>query len=142
MQQRPYSSRSKPPGKESHDFDTENVSTTIKFIRDHFQTRNFNCTATEALGAKVTEANFKSFIFPLLDKEGIAPFKSMVTNISFAIYRGSSYGPTFLVGGMTSTLLIMPIRILIPILQSWPELVTSHQTRLRYFISLESLVKG
>ncbi|XP_073249640.1 uncharacterized protein [Porites lutea] len=37
----------------------------------------------------------KSFIFSLLDKEGFAPFKSMVTNTSFAIYRGSSYGPTF-----------------------------------------------
>ena len=37
----------------------------------------------------------KSFIFSLLDKEGLAPFKSMVTNKSFAIYRGSSYGPTF-----------------------------------------------
>ena len=37
----------------------------------------------------------KSFIFSLLDKEGLAPFKSMVANKSFAIYRGSSYGPTF-----------------------------------------------
>ena len=37
----------------------------------------------------------KSFIFSLLDKEGLTPFKSMVTNKSFVIYRGSSYGPTF-----------------------------------------------
>ncbi|CAH3191542.1 unnamed protein product, partial [Porites evermanni] len=36
-----------------------------------------------------------SFIFSLLDKEGLAPFKSMVTNTSFAIYREPSYGPTF-----------------------------------------------
>ncbi|CAH3188858.1 unnamed protein product, partial [Porites evermanni] len=36
-----------------------------------------------------------SFIFSLLDKEGPAPFKSIVTNTSFSIYRGSSYGPTF-----------------------------------------------
>ena len=36
-----------------------------------------------------------SFIFSLLDKEGLAPFKSIVTNTSFSIYRGSSYGPTF-----------------------------------------------
>ena len=58
-----------------------------------------------------------------------------------------------LVVGMTYTLLIMPIRILIPtlilapltlfqmklptVLQSWLEPVTFHLTRLRYFISLE-----
>ena len=36
-----------------------------------------------------------SFIFSLLDKEGLAPFKSMVTNTSFAVYSGPSYGPTF-----------------------------------------------
>ena len=56
--------------------------------------------------------------------------------------------------GMTSTLLIMPIRIIIhtlilatltllrmellTVLQSWLEPVSSHLTRLRYFISLES----
>ena len=34
-------------------------------------------------------------MFSLLDKEGLAPFKSMVTNTSFAIYRDPSYGPTF-----------------------------------------------
>ena len=59
-----------------------------------------------------------------------------------------------LVVGMTYTLLIMPIRILIPLLslalltllqvefqtfiQSWLEPCTSHPTKLRYFISLES----
>ena len=37
----------------------------------------------------------KSFVFSLLDKEGLAPFKSMVTNTSFPIYRDPSYGPTF-----------------------------------------------
>ena len=36
-----------------------------------------------------------SFIFSLLDKEGLAPFKSMVTNTSLAIYREAGYGPTF-----------------------------------------------
>ena len=36
-----------------------------------------------------------SFIFSLLDKEGLAPFKSMVTNTSLAIYREPGYGPTF-----------------------------------------------
>ena len=60
----------------------------------------------------------------------------------------------YLVVGMTSTLLIMPIRIIIhtlilatltllrmellTVLQSWLEPVSSHLTRLRYFISLES----
>ena len=39
----------------------------------------------------------KSFIFSLVNKEGLAPFKSMVqgSKSSNAIYRGSSYGPTF-----------------------------------------------
>ena len=42
-------------------------------------------------------ATFKSFIFSLVDKEGLAPFKSMVKHVysSYAIYRYSSYGPTF-----------------------------------------------
>ena len=58
------------------------------------------------------------------------------------------------IGRMTYTLLIMPIRILNPILilatltllqmelqtviQSWLQLNTSHLTKLRYFIALES----
>ena len=38
----------------------------------------------------------KSFIFSLVDKEGLAPFKSMEKNAgSGMIYCGSSYGPTF-----------------------------------------------
>ena len=39
----------------------------------------------------------KSFIFSLVNKEGLAPFKSMVqgSKSSKAIYHGSSYGPTF-----------------------------------------------
>ena len=32
----------------SHAFGTESYSTTIKFIWDHFQTRNFNGASTEA----------------------------------------------------------------------------------------------
>ena len=63
-----------------------------------------------------------------------------------------------LVGGMTYTSLIMPIRILIPtpilppltlfqmelqtVIQSWLEPVTSHLTKLRYFTSLDFIVKG
>ena len=40
----------------------------------------------------------KSFIFSLVDKEGLAPFKSMVKQdgqSTYAIYGGSSYGPIF-----------------------------------------------
>jgi len=36
-----------------------------------------------------------AFIFSLRNKEGLGPFKSMVTIPSHAIYRSSSYGPTF-----------------------------------------------
>ena len=42
-------------------------------------------------------ATSKSFIFSLVDKESLAPFKSMVKHdsSSYAIYRGSTNGPTF-----------------------------------------------
>ena len=42
-------------------------------------------------------ATSKSFIFSLVDKEGLAPFKSMVKHArsSNAIYCGPSYGPMF-----------------------------------------------
>ena len=42
-------------------------------------------------------ATSKSFIFSLVDKEGLAPFKSMVKQAesSYAIYCGPSYGPMF-----------------------------------------------
>ena len=36
-----------------------------------------------------------SFIFSLINKEGLAPFKSMVNSPQHAIYRESGYGPTF-----------------------------------------------
>ncbi len=36
-----------------------------------------------------------AFIFSLRNKEGLAPFKSMVTRPSYAIFRNSGYGPTF-----------------------------------------------
>ena len=36
-----------------------------------------------------------AFIFSLHNKEGLGPFKSMVTDSSNAIYRHSSYGLTF-----------------------------------------------
>jgi len=36
-----------------------------------------------------------AFIFSLRNKEGLGPFKSMVMSPGYAIYRGSSYGPTF-----------------------------------------------
>ena len=37
----------------------------------------------------------KAFIFSLENKEGMAPFKSMVKQDSQAIYMEISYGPTF-----------------------------------------------
>ena len=42
-------------------------------------------------------ATFKSFIFSLVDKEGLAPFKSMVkqNSLSYAIHGGSRHGPFF-----------------------------------------------
>jgi len=36
-----------------------------------------------------------AFIFSLRNKEGLGPFKSMVTNPTYAIYRGLGYGPIF-----------------------------------------------
>jgi len=36
-----------------------------------------------------------AFIFSLRDKEGLAPFKSMVKKPTYAIYRNSGQGPTF-----------------------------------------------
>ena len=36
-----------------------------------------------------------AFIFSLRNKEGLDPFKSMVTNPSNAIYKRQGYGPTF-----------------------------------------------
>ena len=45
-------------------------------------------------------ATSKSFIFSLVDKEGLAPFKSMVKQAksSDAIYCGPIYGPVFGLG--------------------------------------------
>ena len=40
--------------------DTKSFSETTKFIWDLCETRNFNCTAAEALGVEVTGANFKT----------------------------------------------------------------------------------
>ena len=37
----------------------------------------------------------KAFIFSLRNKEGLAPFKSLVTGQKNAIYRSPSYGPIF-----------------------------------------------
>ena len=36
-----------------------------------------------------------AFIFSLINKEGLAPFKSMVKNTQYAIYRHTGYGPRF-----------------------------------------------
>ncbi|PFX12247.1 uncharacterized protein LOC111347553 [Stylophora pistillata] len=40
----------------------------------------------------------EAFIFSLRNKEGLAPFKSLVTNPTYAIYRLAVYGPTFGLG--------------------------------------------
>lgn len=37
----------------------------------------------------------KAYIFSLINKEGLPPFKSMVKQPSYAIYRHPNYGPTF-----------------------------------------------
>ncbi|CAH3046759.1 unnamed protein product, partial [Pocillopora meandrina] len=39
--------------------------------------------------------SLNSFIFSLINKEGLVPFKSMVKDPQRAIYRGSGYGPVF-----------------------------------------------
>ena len=49
--------------------------------------------SSESSGGWASTSN--AFIFSLRNKEGLGPFKSMVTNPSYAIYRSSSYGPTF-----------------------------------------------
>ena len=36
-----------------------------------------------------------TFIFSLINKEGLAPFKSMAKRPKCAIYRNGGYGPTF-----------------------------------------------
>ena len=50
---------------------------------------------SESSGGYATTDN--AFIFSLRNKEGLGPFKSMVMEsvASVAIFRGSSYGPTF-----------------------------------------------
>ena len=48
---------------------------------------------TESNGGWASTSN--AFIFSLSNKEGLAPFKSLVTEPSKAIYRKSAYGPTF-----------------------------------------------
>ena len=37
----------------------------------------------------------KAFIFSLRNKEGLSPFKIMVTKPQYAVYRSSGHGPTF-----------------------------------------------
>ena len=54
---------------------------------------NFICSSLESSGGYTTTSN--AFIFSLRNKEGLGPFKSMVTRPSNAIYSGSTYGPVF-----------------------------------------------
>ena len=95
-----------------------------------------------------------AFIFSLRHKEGLGPFKSMVTNPSQAINRSSIYGPTF--GGghgifiannansNTNRLqtLVKPTTTLFQVefktrTQSWLGLATSHLMRWKCFISVD-----
>jgi hypothetical protein len=50
----------------------------------------FSCYSDTSGGYGSTS---NAFIFSLRNKEGLGPFKSMVTRRSYAIYRGSGYGP-------------------------------------------------
>ena len=69
----------------NHDFDAESFSKAIKFIRDIFLTRNFNCNAVE-----VTEVNFKTSVcfftfnslkfMPTVDDRAFYVFLSKVPN--------------------------------------------------------------
>ena len=48
---------------------------------------------SESSGGSGSTSN--AFIFSLRNKEGLGPFKSLVKISSYAIYKHSSYGPTF-----------------------------------------------
>ena len=62
IQKRPInSSRGKIWGN-NHNFDTESFSTNIKFIRDHLQTRNINCSAVIP-GSEVQDKSLFFFTF-------------------------------------------------------------------------------
>ena len=52
----------------------------------------FSCYSDSSGGYGSTS---NTFIFSLRNKEGFGPFKSAVTKSTYAIYRRSSYGPTF-----------------------------------------------
>ena len=41
------------------DFNNEGFSKTIRFIQDHFQTRNFNCAAAESPGVLAHRSKFQ-----------------------------------------------------------------------------------
>jgi len=50
-------------------------------------------SSLESSGGYTATSN--AFIFSLRNKEGLGPFKSLLTNPSRAIYRYPSYGPVF-----------------------------------------------
>ena len=54
----------------------------------------FLCTPSSS-GSGSHGFTSNSFIFSLRNKEGLAPFKSMVAKPELATYRDPSYGPTF-----------------------------------------------
>ena len=52
----------------------------------------FSCYSDTSGGYSSTS---NAFIFSLRNKDGLGPFKSMVTKSHYAIYGHSSYGPIF-----------------------------------------------
>ena len=53
----------------------------------------FSFSSTESSGGDTSTYN--AFIFSLRNKEGLAPFKSLVTKPRYAIERTTSHGPAF-----------------------------------------------
>ena len=67
---------------------------TLTLIRNnHYVFGGYTDIAWGSSGGWAYTSN--AFIFSLRNKEGLGPFKSMVSSSSFAIYKHSSYGPLF-----------------------------------------------
>ena len=97
-----------------------------------------------------------AFIFSLINKEGLAPFKSMVKNPKYAIYKERSFGPIFgggndilisdnptLIFIRTQTLMAGTTQCQVEyrtVEQSLLGLIISRLMKWRFFISYESRV--
>ena len=60
-----------------------------------FSLHCFNCLISYSDASGGWGYSSGSFIFSLINKEGLAPFKSMVNSLQHAIYRESGDGPIF-----------------------------------------------